>query len=66
MFPGDTDIDGGQGVSVVILVYETGNPAGRLFLQSAGPFTLELVITITSLGMIYAKIAENHLSLLNY
>ena len=60
MFPGDTDPYrwGTQGVNVEDWSeYETGNPAGdRLFLQSAGPFTLEPGdYNNITVGMIYAR-----------
>jgi hypothetical protein len=60
MFPGDTDPYrwGTQGANVEDWSeYETGNPSGdRLFLQSAGPFTLEPGdYNNITVGMIYAR-----------
>ena len=60
MFPGDTDPHrwGTGGVNVDDWSeYETGNPSGdRLFLQSAGPFTLEPGdYNNITVGMVYAR-----------
>ncbi|PCJ81786.1 MAG: hypothetical protein COA49_04595, partial [Bacteroidetes bacterium] len=60
MFPGDTDpFSWGTGGAVVDdwSEFETGNPAGdRLFLQSAGPFTLEPGdYNNITVGMLYAR-----------
>ena len=60
MFPGDTDPYswGTMGVNVEDWSeYETGNPSGdRLFLQSAGPFTLEPGdYNNITVGMLYAR-----------